>query len=434
MDERWLLAALPLAAGCGEPCGAVITEAGDASHSAELVWSSSAEVASMTYEASGDPEPRTAELVSDGGSHTASLWGLPPYSEIRYRFTGADGETICEDRFTTAGVESGLPAIDVTLNYSDRTASWAYMAGVAMGKTGTLFVIDRRGQLRWHEVHDEEISVSTVEVSGAALYHNVFDAARISDVGEILARPLAGGEETSARTEGAHHTFTRLPDGTLAFLAVDVRPVLSPESGQEVDVIGDRLVEVAPDGTERVLWSVWDHEAVDLAETSASNFYGNLGRDWTHANGLFYSEARDSYLVSLGHLDVVYELDRQTGAPLQRLAAGDVAEGHVFHFQHDPRWTADGTLTMVSYPPDGGAVAVEYAVSGGKLSEVWSYWRDSSGITLLGQARRLANGNTFINFGGMGEMREVSAEGDVVWQLNAGIGAWFGNVDLLQEL
>lgn len=437
MCERWLLLVLPLAAaGCADPCDAVISEVGDAAHSAQLVWHGSAASVSLSYEATGDPDPRTAEVTSDGVTHSAELWGLPPHSAVSYQLTDDQSGQRCEDSFTTAGTEAGLPSLDVTLNYSDRTdGSWAYIAGVAMGKPGTLFVLDRRGQLRWHEVHDEAINVSTVEVADGQLHHNAFDPSRATDIGTIVSRPLVGGEAVSVRTEGSHHSFTRLPDGTLAYLAVDVRAVLDPDTGEDVDVVGDQLVELGPDGSARVLWSVWDHEEPDLAQLRISDFYGDLGKDWSHANGVFYSAERDSYLISLGHLDVVYELDRPTGAPVRRLAAADVVDGHRFHFQHDPRWTADGTLTMISYPPDGGAVAVEYAVSGGgRLSEVWSYWRDSGGITLLGQVRRLAGGNTFINYGGMGEIREVTPGGDVVWQLNAGIGSWFGNVDLLERL
>ena len=60
--------------------------------------------------------------------------------------------------------------------------------------------------------------------------------------------------------------------------------------------------------------------------------------------------------------------------------------------------------------------------------------RESRGSTLLGQARRLDNGNTFLNFGGLGEMREVSPDGTTLWQLNTGLGAWFGNAVLLDTL
>lgn len=420
--------------GCKTPCEAAVTLNEDAAHSAQLVWSGPDGAATVAYSGATDPDDRAGVVASDGGEHTATLWGLASLAEITYSFT-VDGET-CTDTFTAAGVPSGLPTFTVTSYDEDAADGWRYLAGVAMGDTGTLLIVDRDGRWRWHEVHDEAINVSAVALAGDTLLYNSFDQDRTNDIGQVHARPLLGEGTVDTRTEGGHHTFAYLPDGTIAFPSIDVRTWLDPDDNEEVSVVGDRILEVAPDGTVTELWSIWDHEEPVKHGEWDSGFYGSVGKDWTHANALNYNAERDTYLLSLGHLDTIYEIDRSTGEVLLRLTPDSVADGStVYNFQHDPNWSDDGTLMLLSYPEGQPATAIEYSVSSdGTMEEVWSYQRDKSGTTLLGQARRLPNGNTFINFGGIGEIREVTPAGEVVWQMNASLGSWFGNSVLLDTL
>lgn len=421
-------------AGCKNRCSAEITLNEDNAHSAALTWSARTEgTVTFSYSGDGDATDRLGAVDSSGAKHTAVVWGLPPLAEIQYQFD-SDSES-CVDTFTASGMPSGLPTFSVPSYDEADIGSWRYLAGIAMGEAGTLFVIDRDGRWRYHQAHDRALNVSTVTVDGGTLIHNSFDQDRTNDIGQVHFIDIITGDTVSTRTEGAHHTFAHLPDGSIAFPSVDVRPWTDPDSGEEYRVVGDRILEIAPDGTVAELWSSWDHAEPTIHDAWDSGFYGDLGQDWTHANALNYSEERDSYLLSLGHLDTIYEIDRSTGAVLLHITPEDVATGEVYNFQHDTNWSSDGTLLLLSYPEDKPAIAIEYAVSSeGVLEEVWSYQRDKMGSTLLGQARRLPNGNTFINFGGIGEMREVTPSGDIAWQLNIGLGAWFGNVALLDTL
>ena len=434
VNKTILLAGVLGLMGCNRPCDAVLTAGEDDAQTATLVWESRrAESVTLTFSTPGDPTERTAAVVSSDGEHSASLWGLPPLSELTYTFS-SDQKT-CSDVTTAGNVPAGLPPVTVPIDFPENADDWSYIAGIAMGDTGTLFILDRQGQWRWHSIHDTAITVSSVELLDGVLYYNSFDQDRTNDIGQVHARPLRSTETTDTRTEGGHHTFARLPDGTIAFPSLDVRPWFSKDDGKEVDVVGDRILEVAPDGTVTELWSIWDHESPYIHDTWYSGFYGDLGQDWTHANALNYSEARGSYLLSLGHLDTIYEIDQATGEVLNRFTQDDVISGTVYNFQHDPNWTDDGTLLMISYPEEAPAMAIEYAVNDdGTLEEIWSFQRENNGTSLLGQARRLGNGNTFLNFGGIGEMREVTPDGNTIWQMSAGLGSWFGNVVLLDSL
>ncbi len=424
---------LSVLAGCRDRCGVAVRLAEDDAHSAELSWSDrDSTVLDVTYSSPGDPLERRAAITTGGGQQSTTLWGLPEDEVISYSLE-ASGQA-CSDTFRSAGLPKGLPSLSVSTWDAERADAWRYVVGVAMGEDGALFIIDREGRWRFHHLHDQAITVSAALLDGATLLYNSFDQGRANDIGQIHARDLLSGETVDTRTEGGHHTFALLPDGTLAFPSVDVRPWTDPDTGEELQVIGDRVLEIAPDGVVSELWSIWDHEVPAVHDSWDSGFYGELGNDWTHANALTYSVERDSYLLSLGHLDMIYELDR-SGAVRTRWTADDVVSGASFNFQHDPTWTDDGTLTLLSYPDDGPPIAIEYAAADdGTLEEVWSYQRDADGISLLGQVRRLPSGNTFVNFGGMGEMREVTPEGEVVWQVNTDLGVWFGNVALMDTL
>ena len=422
--------------GCNRPCDTDLTLNSDDAQSALLTWSSNTSgPIQLSYSGLGDTSPRSATVSSIDGDHTATLWGLQSLTQLSYTISSA--EKTCTSMLTTGGLPPGLPTLTVPTWYEENASNWRYISSVVMGGGKMVFIIDRDGQWRYHQPHDDTLTVSTVDISDGTLWYNSFAQDRSNDIGQVHARPLLGSTEDTidTRTEGSHHTFTRLPDGTITVPSIDIRTWLDPDKGVEIDVVGDRILEIAPDGTETEVWSLWDSAEPTKHDAWDSNFYGDVGKDWSHANAVNYSEVRDSYLFSLAHLDTIYEINRSTGEVIQVFTQDSVTSGIVYNFQHDPNWTEDGTLLLISYPEGEPAMAIEYAVTdAGYLEEIWSFQRDSTGSTLLGQARRLENGNTFLNFGGLGEMREVTPAGNTIWQLNAELGSWFGNAILLDSL
>jgi len=80
---------------------------------------------------------------------------------------------------------------------------------------------------------------------------------------------------------------------------------------------------------------------------------------------------------------------------------------------------------------------VEYAfdADAGIVEQVWEYW-DPMGrfIPLLGDARRLPNGNTLTSWTQAGMLVELTPEGDEVWRIEADVGTMMGRVSYLEEL
>jgi hypothetical protein len=233
--------------------------------------------------------------------------------------------------------------------------------------------------------------------------------------------------------------FAQLPEGVIAYQSLDTRDWTDPDTGEVWKLVGDLVMELYPDGDRRRVTSTWDWL------TPEHTLFWDLpslypqGTDWTHGNALKYDDASDTYLLSLGNAAVIADIDRSTkevlatyggaGAPV---AAGSTPMDH----QHDPTWLSDDRLLVFTSDLEVAASgAVEYELRDGELVEVWSHGFDEGYFAaMLGQAIRLPDGGTFINFGGAGAMQEVDAAGDVVWSVALEEGWGFSQFVLLDDL
>jgi hypothetical protein len=338
------------------------------------------------------------------------------------------------------GCSTSLPRFEVTAYDPDRVEQ-GYLLGSLLGEEPALFIADRDGQVLW--MHPGQVGVLNPVVAmardGHSLLYNEFAEDRTVDIGAVNRLGLDGIPGDSTRTESAHHTFTELPDGTVAYLGIDVREVESYGG-----VVGDRVVEVHPDGTVSQVFTAWEHFNVVPHQYWGSDFYPQ-GHDWTHGNALFYDEASDSYLVSFRNLSAFVEVDRASGEVTRQFGGQnpdlrpDLSQG--FSYQHGVHWTADGTILLTSSGRlDDGELetwASEYAVDedSGTMEEIWTYGR-GLGIHAyaLGEAHRLPHGNTLVNWGTAGLLREISQDGEVLWEMVPEEGAFFGRTWFLEDI
>jgi hypothetical protein len=79
----------------------------------------------------------------------------------------------------------------------------------------------------------------------------------------------------------------------------------------------------------------------------------------------------------------------------------------------------------------------EYAIDdvAKTLRQVWS-WKDGRGTRTLyaGEAHRLPNGNTLVNYGTTPLIREVTSEGDIVWEIGWSEQSFVGRSVFLDDL
>lgn len=216
-------------------------------------------------------------------------------------------------------------------------------------------------------------------------------------------------------------------------------------------VTGDIIQEL--DANKRLVfeWHTFDHIAVTntFADMTQASF------DYAHVNAMTFDPTDNNLLASLRTTSEIVKIDRRTGLVLWRLGGrnnqftflGDHAENAPFYTvgQHDVHRLANGHLLYFDNGniQGGGATpndrtysrVVEYALDEVNMTAtlVWEYRHTpdiQAGCT--GSLKRLANGNTFIDWGCAVQntgtlLTEVNPDGQVVFEMKhratGGIGS-----------
>ncbi len=206
---------------------------------------------------------------------------------------------------------------------------------------------------------------------------------------------------------------------------------------------------------------VEDHP--ELLDLNKYNFdmEGKPTGDWTHFNSVDYNAELDQILISSPHISEIYIIDHSTtpresmghsggrygiggdflyrwGNPANYNRGGD--DDRTLFDQHDARWIADGLKgagnimlfnngdpkarqhsTVVEFTPDlnaDGSYAIADGEAYGPKELAWEYNPEGPArffSFFISSAQRLPNGNTLVNQGAAGKVREVTPEGDIVW-------------------
>lgn len=387
-------------------------------------------------ESLGASTPITA---TSGTEHEHLILGLGPLDDVYWRavvVTDDGRELTCEGMTPTGNVPASLPDVESEIHDEAAMSPEDWIYGGILGHNHGAFVINRAtGKWAWY--HESTDDAQAVDIQPAAAGEGFVvsrQAVLTHDRNGSLAGLTWDGEVAWVEEASSiHHFFGQKPDGTVAYVLATIRTGIHPITGQKVDIVGDDLVERRPDGTTRVVFSTWDRMDVEWNEGWAREFY-NDAYDWTHANNVFYDEARDAYLVSFANLNAVYEIDANTGDILRTFGGEDGyprADGQeAFLEPHAAHWTEDGTLLLAAEHP-GGIGGVEYVVDDatGTLEEVWSFTHEGDLASVaLSAVRRLDNGNRLMVFGLEGHAMELGPDDEVVWELSTKLGAYFGRV------
>jgi hypothetical protein len=180
------------------------------------------------------------------------------------------------------------------------------------------------------------------------------------------------------------------------------------------------------------------------------------GEDFTHGNSLLYDAEREVFLYTPKHLDAIVAVPREGGAPVWQAGgrygtfideAGDVIDP-------EQPWLVDGPASTwwshahMSHAWSGGFVVydngahhdplhtriAEYAWSpeDGTLRRTFEF-KAENGVydPVLGDVRKLTNGNYLVAWTMMGMVTEITPEGEVVWRLSTDLGTAIGRIGYL---
>jgi hypothetical protein len=385
-------------------------------------------------EVEGRPDRVATAYPAADGRHEAVVLGLEP--DTTYDFTiMIDGETLDMEPLgaTTGSVPPSLPQVAVEVS-DPALASAGYRLTSFINHPPATVILDEDGDyVWWYLLGDEELATTRTHLArdgrSVLMRVNVQD-----DLSLGIHRIALDGSSVDVIETCAdeHHDFAELPDGTLAILCHDEREV----DGETI--IGDRLVEVAPDGSTRDVWFVWDHWDYD-PDSGSDPHWG-----YAHCNAVDYSEAEDAYYVSARKLDSIFRIDRASGDVVWRFGGeqSDIAPADALtdmpEMQHQFHRFDDRLLVFDNGSPDELASrAVEYVIDDDAMTAAQVWWHHADPALYcfaLGDASRLPTGSTLITWSTAGQIDEVSADGDLLWRANALFGGAFGYTTWLETL
>jgi len=371
----------------------------------------------IEYSFENDEWHSTPSYATTAGPHTVPLLGIPYEMDVQWRLVVESADTfkpqsIDGEALTTEDYPS-LPVpelVNANTDASQWLESGKYLLtsineddGGWTGGTYWTVIYDRQGRLVWGQKTPQShwTLFAQVAVSGD---HILWDEATYwadwdGGAGSTVHRAYLDSELDEISTPGLHHAFVQLPDETLVW-------------GSQNHGGGEALVEQAMGSTdEQVLWT-------------CNEDWPNSGN--CESNGLFYVEETNSFLYSFYTNNSMVEVSRDTGESMWW--AGDVRNGYEFdpansefEWQHGISYTDAGTLLVSTEAINNSGYTTmvrEYTVDHDNetLTEVWSFDPDIYAST-NGDAWRLDNGNTLHNYGSSSVLNEVTAEGELVWEV-----------------
>lgn len=184
------------------------------------------------------------------------------------------------------------------------------------------------------------------------------------------------------------------------------------------------LYERRADGSTRKIW--------DCAAWAFASGVTAASANYCYSNTVNWNALNDSVTMSFPYINTAVEIDRQTGALLGQWgdAPGScsfVPETWSFEFNHFAGITPDDTLLISTHAPGHGATEdpgehrfVEFEIDreNCRLVEKWSFGEGIGDWPMFkGEAHRTASGNTLVNYGTGGGIREVTPAGETVWHV-----------------
>ena len=369
---------------------------------------------------------RTAVETTPALDHSAVVVGLVADATAYYRAVSAEnGAGVAGSDVATihtGPLPVGLPSLRQTGDGYD-----GFVIVPILGATTAVVIIDAKGNIVWYHSDARQLDFyrARLSVDGKSVLYN---AAKISGepspASELVRVSLDGTPLGSIPIPLLAHDFVEHADGTLAAIAFEDR-----QDAAGARVRGNKLVEVASDGTQRTVWTSWN--CFDPATAPGDD----PAQGWTFANALDYDPAADVYYVGMRNFSSIAKVNRATGAcewvfGLYGSTFTFAAGAQRFLHEHQFDVHGDHILVMDNDGAPGDVSRVlEYQLDFSTMTatQVWSYTANPTVYTfVLGEPIRLADGGTFVNWSTAGQMERLDASGSQIWKLNTDAGFAFG--------
>lgn len=384
-----------------------------------------AESTLLEFAFAGSSAMTSRALAGATGAHRDVVLGAPEKTEVTLRIVsklgGVDYKTK-DYKGTTGAIPSGMPkptfgSYDAALASPER-----WMLGAVEDSTGGcpdlscyyngglfwIFIMDRQGRIVWYWADPASNASSSYPRVARDGEYLVFDKAH------------AGGTHNGA-TGVMKMTLDRQYYQAVPIDGIDDAIDVTSDGSILFDNLGE-LREYTKQGQNRMIWSCkkqWP-EATGFLDC--------------YSNTVNWVPADDTVLLSFPYRDIVAQIDRKTGAMVAEYGNNSRSyafspAGWKFQFAHSPTITAQGTLLISSHLPDypdGTAPGPKHHAfeefeidrATKKLTQKWIYSDGKEWAAFKGYNLRLTNGNTLVNYGSGGVIREVTPDKKTAFEVS----------------
>jgi hypothetical protein len=380
----------------------------------------------VEFEIDGGATLRTPARARGAGAASQVLLGIEADKVVTWRVVLTGEAPVEGPAVSTLRLPGGLPAPTLLALDAARVDPRSYLITSYLAWTAAYsIVLDRDGRIVW--VRETPTPLWTLWVLPSRDgTHLLVDAADWSGVTSNVTRvALDGSELQTYATPFLHHPFVELPDETIAWGAARG----TYETLEHVDNAG----------ATRQLWSCEDWQVDEAGVDPIRCVSNSLHHD--DATGTYYFSFYS--LDSVAHIDPAGPSTPRWFGQIEGAYAFDPPES-VFDWQHGVHLTDSGTLLVSTRSaPDvreethGREYVIDDAARTLRLT--WSYG-EGEGIyaSEIGDVRRLPGGNMLINYGSTPRIREVTADGELLWDVvfeGADEGTvWLGRQHLVDDL
>ncbi|MCH7702468.1 MAG: hypothetical protein IID37_12355 [Planctomycetes bacterium] len=389
----------------------------------------------LEFSIDGDPPQASPERPLAQGPQQELVLGAPADAFIQLRIMNRiQGEVVSSAvswAATTGSLPENLlePAL-VAYDAAQAHPAKFLLVSFNIAGAGSLLILDRNGRIVWYRTPQggHFMLVPRVARSGN---HMLFDIDTYWSGGggnptsTINRVTIANEVFESIEVVGLHHGWDEFNDGTIIWGK-------NPSGFDH-----EELWAIDPEGNS---WMIWDSDTWNVPGTVAGN-------------AVTLEKSDTTVLLSFWTNDSAVEIDVATGEILRTF--GDVPgswsfdpQDSQFWFAHGVHYTEANTLLVSSHllpgfgQPDNEQRIREYALDDDSqtLTQIWVYGEGANIYApTWGEAIRLDNGNTLFNTGSDPMIREVTSDGDTVWEVRWDDGGGFeqrlvGDMTILEGL
>jgi hypothetical protein len=223
------------------------------------------------------------------------------------------------------------------------------------------------------------------------------------------------------------HEFLLTPHGSAWVLAYSPVQTSLASVGSPAQIVLDGVIQQVDIHTGLVMWEWHSFDHVGVSESYSKPPASPTGVfDYFHINSLEV-ERHGNLLISARNTWGLYDINARTGAVIWRLGGKQssftLGPGVQFAYQHDARWMPNGDISLFDdqagppvKPPSRGEI-VRLDLKARTATLVQQLVRGSGPLTTFsqGNAQSLPGGGWMVGWGGLPNMTEFNAQGQIVY-------------------